>query len=220
MCSRGNPEECFKATDSLLSKSRKTDLAIILDNDDEALNIYKGNLRFSYRYLFSDQNSLTEKINNVALNNIDKYEYFHLTNDDVLYQTDFWDEIFMDTLKMKGPGIVYGNDLFQGQGLCTFPFVSKEIIKALGWLQMPLLNKFFGDTVWMNIGKNSNCLHYHPAVIIEHLHFLNNKRKNPNEEEMTKYIETYNHDRHQFMKWLVNSEKDIQKVRDICLTLK
>jgi hypothetical protein len=90
--------------------------------------------------------------------------------------------------------------------------ISGDIVRAVGWLQMPLLYKYCGDTVWNEIGRFAKCLHYVEGVSIEHKHFINNKRKNDDDD----YQKTYNHDRMQYMNWVANdSIRDTRHVRRV-----
>lgn len=118
--------------------------------------------------VFSKEGTVTQAINSF-LPNIPGYDFVHLTNDDVVYRINGWDTKFIQAADTHGPGIYYGNDLVHGEDLCTFPFISTSLIQALGWIQEPSLIQYYGDTVWYQLGKACNCLHYLPGIIIEHL---------------------------------------------------
>lgn len=215
MPSRNRPGRCQAAVRSLLNNSTMSDIRVLIDSDDPSLEEYM-NHEEKYFYEVKERQTITQRINSCSMDNVAEYDYFHLTNDDTIYHTKDWDMKFIYTNKLKKNFIVYGNDLFQGQNLCTFPFISKEIVKCLGWLQMPLLNKYFGDMVWKVVGSQANCLYFTPDVIIEHLHFLANKDTEPTEEFMKEYMDIYTKDKSNYVKWLINSDDEIQKVREIC----
>jgi hypothetical protein len=80
--------------------------------------------------------------------------------------------------------------------------IDGNIVRALGWLQMPTLTKFYGDNCWQIIGKALNILEYHPEVHIEHLWDY---------KEVNQSI--LEHDRAKFAEWLPFSHRDIEKVR-------
>lgn len=124
------------------------------------------------------------------------YNFYMMLNDDILFKTENWD------IKLANKGkISYGNDLLQGENLCTFPMIDGDIVRSLGWLQMPTLNRYCGDCVWKFIGKQLNILSYHPDVIIEHLW-----------EGADATINTQ--DMQAFANWLPFSFRDVKKIRE------
>ena len=106
--------------------------------------------------------TVTEAINYV-FNKYPNFDFYHIGNDDCEYLTPQWDVI----LAKKGK-ITYGEDGIQNQNLCTFPMIDGDIVRALGWLQLPTLTRYSGDQVWHIIGKILGILEYHPEVVIKH----------------------------------------------------
>ena len=82
--------------------------------------------------------------------------------------------------------------------------IDGDIVRSLGWLQLPTLSKYCGDTVWNFIGKQCGILNYCPDVIIEH-HW--------NESQVDSDI--HKRDMQEFANWLPWSFKDIKKVKDV-----
>lgn len=142
--------------------------------------------------------SITEIFNKVFEANPD-YDFYHLTNDDVIYNTPLWDL----ELAKKGK-ISYGSDGIQDKNLPTLPMIDGDIVRALGWLQMPLLDRYCGDVVWGFIGKECGILNYCPTVNIKH-------QWHESQVDMVKHIA----DMGEFAKWLSVSHKDIEKVKNI-----
>lgn len=146
--------------------------------------------------------SVTECIN-AAFLKWNRFDLYHITNDDVIYETPGWDDKFKAPFKSGKSGIVYGNDLFQGENLCTFPVISADIAKTLGWLQLPTLDRYCGDVVWRFIGKHCGCLKYLPDVILRH-----NWNGQPD-------IAINTADMKKFADWLMVAHRDVQKVEDV-----
>lgn len=141
-----------------------------------------------------------DTVTNIFNKNFKKYpdfDYYHMTNDDVIYQTKDWDIILAN--KIINPGISYGNDSIKEGLKCQFPMISGDIVRVLGWIQMPTLNRYCGDVVWRFIGKECNCIHHCPEVIIDHQW-----------EGADSVINIQ--DMGQFAQWLPWAFKDIQKV--------
>lgn len=89
--------------------------------------------------------------------------------DDHRPRTQGWDRAYLDALAAK-PGIVYGNDLIQGEQLPTQCAMSTEVIRALGHMGPPVLTHLYLDNYWRDLGKAAGCLTYLPDVIVEHVH--------------------------------------------------
>jgi len=89
--------------------------------------------------VYYNKGNITEIFNKAFQDNPD-FDYYHMSNDDCVYKTHDWD------LKLARKGkITYGNDLFQSENLCTFPMIDGDIVRALGWLQMPTLERYDGS---------------------------------------------------------------------------
>lgn len=73
---------------------------------------------------------------------------------------------------MRPMGVVYGNDLIQGEALATAAFLDAEIVCRLGYLFPPGLLHMYGDNFWMTIGRYTDRLAYVPDLIVEHVHPL------------------------------------------------
>lgn len=207
MPSRGRPKECKNAIKSFLETCKTSNLAVLLDEDDPLLSEY-FNISHKIFWWIKKRDTITNRINRFVMQNLNDYKFFHLTNDDVIYHTKDWDVSFMNRLEENGHGIIYGDDLFQRENLPTFPFISQEIVKAVGWFQMPLLNRYYGDMVWKYIGQNAGCLYYCHYITIEHMHQLAGKGEYPVD------MEIYEKDGQAFAQWLATSAtRDINKVR-------
>lgn len=146
--------------------------------------------------------TVTQAINS-CLPLVGQYDYIHITNDDVVYRKMGWDALFCVSALVGSPRIYYGDDLSQGKNLCTFPFISREIIEAVGFIQLPQLERYFGDTVWYHLGLHTGCLRYIPDVVIEHLTWLNGKSKELPDQDI------YEKDLMSYSKWLVSGEADL-----------
>lgn len=94
--------------------------------------------------------------------------------DDHAPKTPGWDARLLAALQaMGGHGIVYGNDMIQGQNLATAPVMSSSVVAALGWMFLPAIangGHFFADNVWMDLAR-PDLLRYVPDVIIRHYHY-------------------------------------------------
>lgn len=90
--------------------------------------------------------------------------------DDHLPRTPGWDLHYLATLATLGTGIVYGNDLLQGQNLPTQVAITSDIIRRIGYMAPPDLKHLYMDNYWKDLGEGAGCIRYLPDVIVEHLH--------------------------------------------------
>jgi hypothetical protein len=120
-------------------------------------------------------NPQTEKRMNGTLNLLstryaNMYETVYFMGDDHLPITKGWDETLYQSIKERGYGVSYGNDLYQGQNLPTAVMMSTNIIKTLGFMSPPEQIHMFLDNFWKSVGERLEALTYFDDVIVEHLH--------------------------------------------------
>ena len=114
--------------------------------------------------------SLVKATNTVSMRiaSVDPRAIIGNLGDDHMCRTPGWDRTIEDALRT--PGVAYGDDLLQGEALPTAPFISAEIVTALGYYALPDLEHMFIDNVWRDVGAQTGTLHYLPDVVIEHVH--------------------------------------------------
>jgi hypothetical protein len=86
-----------------------------------------------------------------------------------------WDSAYLETLCELRTGLVYGDDLVQGESLPTQIAMTSDIIRAVGYMAPPDLVHLFVDNFWMSLGRLAGCLRYRPDVVIEHVHPITKK---------------------------------------------
>ena len=144
------------------------------------------NIRVNYEI-----GNITKIINRTFMEN-DNYDFYHVTNDDCIYKTPEWD------LKLAKKGkITYGNDGIPEGINGQFLMIDGDIARAVGWLQMPMLNRYCGDVCWRFIGEQLGILEHIPEVIINHN--WEGADANINQEDMA-----------EFSRWLPFAFKDME----------
>jgi hypothetical protein len=146
----------------------------------------------------TDRKSITKIIND-TFEKYNDYDFYHITNDDVLYQTTLWDV----KLAKKGK-ITYGTDCIEGALNGQFLMIDGDIARAVGWLQMPTLNRYCGDVCWRFIGQQLGILEHMEDVTITHN--WNGADEKVNKEDIV-----------EFSRWLPFAFKDIEKIRKVLL---
>lgn len=138
--------------------------------------------------------TITEIFNKEFESNPD-YDFYFMANDDIIFNTPLWD------LKLAKKGkITHGTDAVDIGINGQFLMIDGDIVRSVGWLQLPTLNKYAGDVVWRFIGENLGILEHIPEVIIKHN--WEGADEKINKEDML-----------EFSKWLPWSFKDISNIR-------
>lgn len=217
--SRSRPKMLSEMVESFVATSRISALVVLVDNDDpdclENIKIIKS-AGGDCDYVLGKRDTTTNLINN-AFSYFAPHKFYSTTNDDFKYLTHGWDVILTEEIKRNGKvGIAYGNDLLQGKQIPSTSVISREIVSALGWLQLPTLTHLYGDSVWQYIGRSANCLHYRPDVIIEHKHYFSKKVPADDTFLRTNSSAMYNRDNRAFCDWIANqASADVQKVKGL-----
>jgi hypothetical protein len=99
--------------------------------------------------------------------------YLCSVGDDMVPETDGWDEQLVAVIAKMGGGFAYPNN----QRFTSTPeacVMDTRIVAALGWMALPGADHWFIDNTWADLGRDDSgredllaCL---PDVIVRHLH--------------------------------------------------
>ena len=198
------------------NKTEETDIVFCLDDDDpffaEYIHLFETKRE---RYvIYYDKRTITQMFNNIATVHDIGYDIYHMANDDFIYRTKGFDRIVLEAVEEHGTGVYYGNDRFWGKEIAVAPFVTADLVQALGWLQMPRLVHLCGDTVWTEIGTQLGKLYYLPKIVIDHIHPETKKIKKDSVSLRVNSAEMYRLDYLNYFLWdKYNKEKDLDKCR-------
>lgn len=175
---KGRPHNASRLQQAVKNTSAHTRLVFILSNNDNRLNDYLQ-LDFDETPIIvtPQKPGFIDPLNQGFIADYTKGSTYAVgfMGDDHLPQSEGWDEIFLDKLLSTKCGMVYGNDLLQGQSLPTHIVMTSNIPATLGYMTIPELSHLFGDNFWLDLGQRLEIIHYFPEVIIEHLHPGNGK---------------------------------------------
>ena len=175
--SRGRPqnaERLIQAMEETVSPGDNVTLVLAQDDDDEKYPILDSgvlptNITFIHR--IDERQGCMGTLNSLAIlyaSDLYNFDIIGFMGDDHVPRTDAWNNQVAQALFC--PGIVYGNDLYQGSKLPTAAFISSSIIRELGHMVPPTLYHLYCDNYWLMLGANAGCLRYLPGMIIEHVH--------------------------------------------------
>lgn len=202
--SRGRSHKIIDALDALKEHSTISDFLIGLD-DDDAHNYpeIEGVIREVNPRL-----RMNGTLNLLVNKYQDKYTTISFMGDDHLARTPGWDEKLYETIRNRGFGIAYANDLFQGENLPTMVMMSTNISRELGFFAPPKLIHLYMDNFWRLFGQVLGCLDYREDVIVEHMHFMAGKSESDAQYLEVNSSEVNNHDAEAFREYAETQLKD------------
>lgn len=210
--SRGRPENIERLLYAWRETGAVADLLVATDLDDPTVCDYPivppkpfgERPTFWYAVESEERAGLVGTLNRVATREARFYDYLGFMGDDHLPKTDSWDSHIVDTLEDLGTGIVYGNDLLQGERLPTAVFLTSDIVRALGYMAIPACRHMYVDNGWRLWGESIDRLRYLPDVVIEHLHYTTGKSSQDASYLDTNSNESYSRDREAYHGYLRN----------------
>jgi hypothetical protein len=162
--SRGRPDNIRRLRQAWADTRAEADLMVLVDDDDPTLPDYGADV------VVGPRRRIGPLLNDVALSVLDLYDVVGFMGDDHCPRTERWDA---EILRHSTPwSVVYGNDLFQGQGLATAVFQGAELIRTMGRFNPPGCDHLYLDNYWMTLGDRLGTLTYLDHVVIEHMHYL------------------------------------------------
>ncbi|WP_186319231.1 glycosyltransferase family A protein [Streptomyces sp. SAJ15] len=173
---RGRPQAVPQIMAAWDETGATADLLFCVDKDDPELAAYKQQAKAMesdsrVRFVFWTRKRLCGTLNQAAIKNADSYRFLAFMGDDHRPRPADrpWDERFRECLS-GGPGIVYGNDLLQGENMPTAVAMTSDIVTTLSYMAPPQLVHLCLDLCWLDWGKGMQRITYLPDVVIEHLH--------------------------------------------------
>ena len=134
----------------------------MLDEDDPMLGGYEipegWNVRIGPRAPLS-------VIYNRVFEEFPDLPWYGIFADDVTPETEGWDEKLIEAA--GSDGMAYPDD---GIGEPTHFCLGGDLVREMGWLAYPGLNRLYIDTVWRDIAKSRGVLRYLPDVKVTHRH--------------------------------------------------
>lgn len=92
------------------------------------------------------------------------HPWYGIFADDVLPEGD-WDARLIAAA--GSDGVAYGDD---GIGACTHFCIGGDLVREIGWLALPGLDRLYIDTTWQAIAESRGVLRYLPDVKVTHMH--------------------------------------------------
>lgn len=203
--SRGRPRQLAELVDAVRTTTDgRVDVLGLVDVDDPERPAYKA---LPCAVWTGQRASLSRWTNYAAAallgpTQLEPPRYLASLGDDHLPRTRGWDLKLIAAIEaLDGPGIAYGNDLYQGRALPTAWVVSVEVVRAVGWMMLPACEHMYVDTAVLVLGQAADRIAYVPDVIIEHRHPLAGKAAWDASYRASNSRDRYNADAAAFETW-------------------
>lgn len=144
---------------------------IRLDQDDPMLEGYKALARpGGWTFAVSSRKSLSG-VYNEAFEISPNLDWYGFLADDVVPGTIEFDRLLIDAAGKDG--LAFGDDGINGERHATHFVLGGDLVRSVGFLALPGLERLFIDTVWCDIARDRGVFCYLPNVQLTHVHFSN-----------------------------------------------
>lgn len=211
--SRGRPGNIRRLQDNMFENCRvQTSLHVYVDSDDPKLDEYRELI--GVNLVVGEPSRIGPILNRNVMNLVDNNFIVGFMGDDHAPRTPGWDSRFLKKLQEVKTGVVYGNDLLQGEALPTAVCMTSDIVKTLGYFSLPGAEHLFLDNFWMAIGLGIGRLFYFDDVIIEHIHPAKSKAEWDDVYEKANNGETWSADGAAYHNYMAGQyNQDIEKLK-------
>jgi hypothetical protein len=173
--SRGRPQAAAELIEAFRQTRTTAHLRFAVDEDDPAREEYAQVIPPPFGVIDTGgkPSTMVRALNAVAVDlavGEDSPFAIGFMGDDHRPRTSGWDRRYVEALRELGTGIVYGNDLLQGERIPTQVAMTADIVRALGHMAPPALTHLYVDNYWRDLGEAAGCLRYLPDVVVEHMH--------------------------------------------------
>lgn len=108
------------------------------------------------------------QIYNTAFQQSPGAAYYGFIADDVVPETPQWDQILIEIAGNDGMAVPAGGH--DPEGAPHF-VLGGDLVREIGFLSLPGLDRIFIDQVWLDIAKSRGVLRRVPYVLLKHQHF-------------------------------------------------
>jgi hypothetical protein len=173
---RGRPHAIPEIMQAWDDTGATADVLFCVDKDDPELAGYKQQAKAladdgRVRFVFWARKRLVGTLNQAAVKNAPDYRFLAFMGDDHRPRPAAtpWDKRIRICLS-GGPGIVYGNDLLQGEAMATAVAMTSDIVQTLSYMAPPAMVHLCVDLCWVDWGRGMGRITYLDDMVIEHLH--------------------------------------------------
>lgn len=193
--SRGRPHNLARFAQAYYRTGASTPVWLRLDSDDPAHPEGPWTVHIGPRVPLS-------QVYAEAFERFPDAPWYGFIADDVVPETPFWDVKLIEAAGTDGMAVPSGG---HDPGGSPHFVLGGDLVREVGWLALPGLDRLYIDTVWADINRARSTLRMVPEVVLRHYHFSNSLalmdvtyRKSP---------ESKKRDRSIYERWLGGAQK-------------
>ena len=170
--SRSRPQNLQRLFDAWVKTGASTPVVLCLDVDDPCWPQYEVmDMPAGWNVVLETRDGLARAYNE-AFKRHPHEPWYGFIADDVVPLTNSWDAVLIDAAGKDGMAVPSGGH--DPLGAPHF-VLGGDLVRSVGWLSLPGLDRLYIDTVWQTIAESRGVLKRVPEVILEHRHFSNHK---------------------------------------------
>ena len=150
-----------------------------LDEDDAALSDYRKLKWPGHWQVEVGPRTPLSEVYNTAFQRHPESDWWGFIADDVVPETCEWENRLIEAAGSDGMAVPAGGH--DPEGAPHF-VLGGDLVREMGWLALPGLDRIYIDTVWMVIAKYKGVFRRTPDVMLRHHHFSNS---------LTEFDDTY-----------------------------
>lgn len=167
---RSRPDNLGRLIEAYRATGATTPVALLLDECDPALPSYLAlTLPRGWDRRIGKRDGLSG-IYNRFFAVAPRLEWYGLIADDVVPETEGWDRRLIETAGDDGMAVPSGGETTGG---CPHFVLGGDLVRSMGWLSLPDLDRLYIDTVWGDIAKAKGVYRDCPEIMLRHRHFSN-----------------------------------------------
>lgn len=214
--SRGRPHNIKRLYKALMDTGSRVHLYVGIDQDDQFLQDYIDTAVDTDMTLVisPERKKFGPTLNSISKLLCEEYKYLIWLGDDHLPITPGWDERYRQELDKMSAGIVYGNDLVQGENIPTQMGFTSNIVKALGYAVPDGFIHLYIDNYFLELGRAIGGVKYLPDVVVQHLHPCAGVAQEDQTYREANSPENWSNDRKRYAQYVTDElDKDAEKIK-------
>ena len=171
---RSRPHNLLRLIDAWEKTCASTPVELCMDSDDTCMDQYATMMVPTKWMAVIGQRGPLSIIYNDAYQRNQDSPWYGFIADDVVPITKDWDIRLIEAAGSDSMAIPAGGETTGG---CPHFVLGGDLVRSMGWLSLPGLDRIYIDTVWRDVAMRRGVYREVHDVKLEHRHFSNGKAR-------------------------------------------
>ena len=167
--SRERPHRLRQLINACHATKMSTSAVVLIDDDDPCLSGYMNLSLIPYWNIEVSSGGGLSEIYNGAFARHPHEEWYGILCDDVIPETEYFDVKLIEAAGKDGIAVPTGG---HHPDIAPHFVIGGDLVREIGWVSLPGLDRIYIDTVWNDIAKNRGVFRQ-TDVVLKHMHFSN-----------------------------------------------